>query len=160
VLLTSALTVPAFAQQGTLKVVSIDVEGGGGTLFVTPEGKSLLIDTGWPGFNGRDADRIVAAAKLAGLKKLDFVLVTHYHRDHVGGFEVHLAPDLGGERVHQPRVAAAVPVWTGIGHTGDRSVADEVAASLSRLDPEAALSNPALIDPKNSGASWRRLAVC
>jgi len=47
--LSSALTVPALAADGTLKVVSLDVEGGGGTLFVTPEGKSLLIDTGWPG---------------------------------------------------------------------------------------------------------------
>ena len=47
-LLASALAVPALAAEGTLKIVSVDVEGGGGTLFVTPEGKSLLIDTGWP----------------------------------------------------------------------------------------------------------------
>ena len=51
-LLTTMLTAPALAAEGTLKVVSIDVEGGGGTLFVTPEGKSLLIDTGWPGGAG------------------------------------------------------------------------------------------------------------
>lgn len=51
-LLTSALTVPAIAAEGTLKIVSLDMEGGGGTLFVTPEGTSLLIDTGWPGGAG------------------------------------------------------------------------------------------------------------
>jgi hypothetical protein len=45
----------------------------------------LLIDTGWPGFNGRDADRIVAAAHAAGLKRIDYVLITHHHDDHVGG---------------------------------------------------------------------------
>ena len=93
-LLTSALIVPAAAQQGTLKVVSIDVEGGGGTLFVTPEGKSLLIDTGWPGGYGllpspdgakNSAERIVAAAKKLGVTKLDYVIITHYHMDHVGG---------------------------------------------------------------------------
>jgi len=94
VLLTSALTVPAIAAEGTLKVVSVDVEGGGGTLFVTPEGKSLLIDTGWPSGAGllpspdgaqNSADRIVAAAKKLGVSKLDYVIITHYHMDHVGG---------------------------------------------------------------------------
>lgn len=68
-----------------LTIYCIDVEGGQATLFVTPDGESLLIDTGWDGFNGRDADRIVAAAKDAHLKKIDYVLITHYHADHVGG---------------------------------------------------------------------------
>jgi beta-lactamase superfamily II metal-dependent hydrolase len=63
----------------------IDVEGGQATLVVSPSGQSLLIDAGWPGYEGRDADRILAAAHQAGIKQLDFVLITHYHRDHVGG---------------------------------------------------------------------------
>src|SRR5260370_39356634 len=53
--------------------------------MVTPSGQSLLIDTGWPGFNGRDAGRIVAAAKAAGVDRIDYVVITHFHRDHVGG---------------------------------------------------------------------------
>ena len=70
------------------------MEGGGGTLFVTPEGKSLLIDTGWPSGAGllpspdgakNSADRIVAAAKKLGVSKIDYLIVTHYHMDHVGG---------------------------------------------------------------------------
>lgn len=73
------------AESKPLQVYSIDVEGGQSTLIVTPSGESLLIDTGWPGFNGRDADRIVAAAKTASLKQIDYVLITHFHRDHVGG---------------------------------------------------------------------------
>jgi competence protein ComEC len=68
-----------------LQMYFIDVEGGQATLIVSPAGQSLLIDTGWPGYEGRDADRIVAAAHQAGLKQLDYVLITHYHRDHVGG---------------------------------------------------------------------------
>src|ERR1700688_1866789 len=69
----------------TLQIYFIDVEGGQSTLVVSPSGESLLIDTGWPGYEGRDADRIMAAAHQAGIAKLDYVLITHYHRDHVGG---------------------------------------------------------------------------
>ncbi len=68
-----------------LEIYFIDVEGGQATLIVSPSGHSLLIDTGWRGFDARDADRIVQAAKAAKIKQLDYVLITHYHRDHVGG---------------------------------------------------------------------------
>lgn len=68
-----------------LQIYFIDVEGGQATLVVSPSGQSLLIDTGWPGYEGRDADRIVATAHAAGVKQIDYVLITHYHRDHVGG---------------------------------------------------------------------------
>jgi beta-lactamase superfamily II metal-dependent hydrolase len=93
-LMMSALAVPALAAEGTLKMVAIDVEGGGGTLFVAPDGTSLLVDTGWPSGAGllpspdgakNSADRIVAAAKKLGVKKLDYVIITHFHMDHAGG---------------------------------------------------------------------------
>ena len=45
----------------------------------------MLVDTGWPGYNRRDAGRILAAAKSAGVKKIDYLVTTHYHSDHVGG---------------------------------------------------------------------------
>jgi beta-lactamase superfamily II metal-dependent hydrolase len=68
-----------------LEVYAIDVEGGQATLFVSPSGESMLVDTGWGGFNKRDAERIAAAAKTAGVKKIDYLVTTHYHADHVGG---------------------------------------------------------------------------
>jgi competence protein ComEC len=91
----------AWAAAGKLQIYFIDVEGGQSTLFVSPTGQSLLVDTGWMGFNGRDADRIVAAAKSAGISKIDFVLITHYHADHAGGI---------------PQLVARIPVGTFIDH--------------------------------------------
>lgn len=105
-----ALCAVATAQaqgRGKLRVFFVDVEGGQATLFVTPAGESLLIDTGWPGNNGRDADRIVAAAKKAGLAKIDYVLITHYHDDHVGGVR---------------QLAARIPVGTFIDHGTNREL--------------------------------------
>lgn len=90
-LLVSALPAAAApgASAGRLLIYSIDVEGGQSTLLVSPTGSSLLIDTGWPDNNGRDTDRILAAMHDAGVTKLDRVLITHFHVDHVGG-----VPDL------------------------------------------------------------------
>src|SRR6202163_4433080 len=84
ILLGAAL---AMAAQGakTLDIYFIDVEGGQSTLVVSPSGQSLLIDTGYAGNSGRDALRIAAAAKAAGVKRIDTLLITHFHPDHVGG---------------------------------------------------------------------------
>jgi beta-lactamase superfamily II metal-dependent hydrolase len=83
-LLGAALGTPAPETDRALRIFFVDVEGGQATLFVTPAGQSLLIDTGWPGNDGRDADRIVAAAKKANLNKIDYVLITHFDRIPIG----------------------------------------------------------------------------
>jgi competence protein ComEC len=75
----------AAAPTKMLTIYFIDVEGGQATLIVMPEGQSLLVDAGWPGFNDRDPDRIVTAARDAGVSQIDNLLVTHFHGDHVGG---------------------------------------------------------------------------
>src|SRR5260370_817658 len=84
--LTLLLLIPVAAHAAkTLDIYFIDVEGGQSTLVVSPSGQSLLIDTGWAGFSGRDADRIANAAKLAHVKRIDYLLITHHHSDHEGG---------------------------------------------------------------------------
>ncbi len=104
---TTVLTSAAHSQSSSqaLKVYFIDVEGGQATLFVTPAGESLLIDTGWPGYNGRDAERIASTAKSAGLSKIDYLLITHYHADHAGGI---------------PQLVAKIPVGTFLDHGPNR----------------------------------------
>ena len=94
------LCVPLYAA-GTLDVYFIDVEGGQSTLFVSPSGESMLVDTGWPGFNGRDADRIVSVARTAGVTRLNYVVITHFHTDHVGGV---------------PQLAERIPIGTYVDH--------------------------------------------
>jgi len=97
-LLASAALLPAAKN---LEVYSIDVEGGQATLIVSPSGQSMLVDAGWPGYNRRDADRILAAAKSAGVKKIDYLLVTHFHTDHAGGV---------------PQLAEKMPIGTFVDH--------------------------------------------
>ena len=70
----------------TLDIYIVDVEGGNATLFVSPSGESLLIDTGNAGAAAvRDAERIMAAVKDAGLARIDHLITTHWHGDHFGG---------------------------------------------------------------------------
>ena len=71
--------------RSTLEILYVDVEGGAATLIVTPAGESILVDAGWPGFEGRDAKRIEAAMKKAGITEIDHLIMTHYHTDHYGG---------------------------------------------------------------------------
>ena len=87
------------AQRETLDIYFIDVEGGQSTLLVTPSGQTLLIDAGWAGVpsggrmqgtpgdphKARDANRIAAAARDAGVTSIDYLLITHFHPDHIGG---------------------------------------------------------------------------
>ncbi len=102
---SGARAVEAQEAAKSLRIYTIDVEGGQSTLLVSPTGSSLLVDTGWPSVDGhasdsyqrglhdsglpdnhaRDTERIQAAMKDAGITKLDYVLITHFHVDHVGG---------------------------------------------------------------------------
>jgi beta-lactamase superfamily II metal-dependent hydrolase len=79
----------------------IDVEQGNSMLIVSPSGESLLIDAGSAGHGGRDAARVLAAIKKAGLSRIDYLVVTHYHNDHYGA---------------TPELARMIPIVNWIDH--------------------------------------------
>ena len=91
VLLILFLGVPLTTAQAqeTLDIYLIDVEGGGATLFVSPAGESLLVDTGNGGQSAaRDARRIMDAMQDAGVAEIDHLITTHWHGDHYGAMEL------------------------------------------------------------------------
>jgi competence protein ComEC len=84
-LLFAVSNLTADEKNGRLDIYFIDVEGGAATLFVTPQGETLLIDSGYPDNGGRDRDRILHVLRdVAGKKHLDHAAVTHWHLDHYG----------------------------------------------------------------------------
>jgi len=106
-----------------LLIYAIDVEGGQATLLVAPSGASLLVDTGWPDANGRDADRIQAAMRDAGIARIDHLLITHFHVDHVGGV---------------PELVKRVPIGEFLDHGPNREDSDitrhDYAAYLKAIE--------------------------
>ncbi len=97
------------AAEGSLTIYFIDVEGGAATLLVTPLGESVLIDSGYPDNHGRDLDRIIHVARdVAGVKKIDHAVVSHWHLDHFGNH-------------------AALAAKFGIGTFWDRGIPDALA---------------------------------
>jgi competence protein ComEC len=129
----------------TLDIYFIDVEGGQSTLIVTPAGEALLVDAGFPGDGtftsrpgdprqARDASRILAAARDAGVTRIDFLLVTHFHADHDGGVL---------------ELAQQIPIRTFIDHGGVLPEAESVAGTLQAFGwYEAVRAKGRHIDPK------------
>ncbi len=99
-LLGTLLWLPCVSAQELL-IYFLDVDGGQATLVVVDGKASMLVDAGWPGFEGRDTEKILAAAKDAGVTRLDIMLTTHYHTDHVGGV---------------PQLAARIPIGKYVDH--------------------------------------------
>ena len=120
-----------------MEVYFVDVEGGQATLMVAPSGESLLVDTGWAGHNHRDADRIAAAAKHAGVKKIDYLVITHFHSDHVGGV---------AQLVEKIPVVTFVDHGTSVENSQDASVLFKSYAA-HREKGKHLTSNPAIPSP-------------
>jgi competence protein ComEC len=111
-LFLAALVGGCIGPPSSLRIYFIDVEGGQSTLVVTPARQTLLIDAGFPSTGtfdsktgdartARDPQRILAAARDAGVTAIDMLLVTHFHADHDGGV---------------PELSELVPIHTFVDH--------------------------------------------
>src|ERR1039458_3991697 len=100
----------------TLEIYAIDVEGGKAKLFVSPSGESMLVDTGYDAPDGRDTERILKVVALAGVRQLDYLVITHYHKDHIGGVA---------------RLSKRLPIRTFVDHGKNLETVKDVAALRS-----------------------------
>jgi competence protein ComEC len=126
------LVAPALWAAKWLEIYFIDVEGGQSTLIVDPQGESLLIDTGWPDSNHRDADRIMAAVKAANIDHIDYVILTHYHSDHAGGVS---------------ELARRIPITTFADHGPNMEPTPETGANYAAYLKVAAQSQRVILKP-------------
>src|SRR5437870_8185952 len=126
-------TVRSQTASRTLDIYFIDVEGGAATLIVSPTGESLLIDTGFPG--DRDSGRIAhVALEVAGLKQIDHCIVTHWHRDHVGGVAT---------------LAKLIPIKSYYDHGLPQTIASDMQAELIEAYKQTTRSKSVTLKPGN-----------
>ena len=148
-LILTLLCFPAFgvadSSTKTLDIYFIDVEGGAATLLVTPAGESMLIDSGYPDNHGRDKDRIISVARdVAGLKKIDHAVATHWHRDHYGNHAV-VASEFGIGTFWDRGIPEVV--------AEDSSFEDRIAAYRAACQNESKALAPGDLIPLKSGGT-------
>ncbi len=89
----------AAADGSAMQVTFLDVGQGDCELIVLPSGKTILIDAG----ESKSADDIISFLEEQGISRLDYVIATHPHADHIGGMqEVIEAFDVG--EIYMPKV--------------------------------------------------------
>ena len=106
----AVIAAPLAQASKDLRVYVIDTEGGKAALWITPSGQTVLIDAGNPG--GRDTDRLMDAIKDAGVTKIDYLVSTHYHVDHIGGLQ---------------ELAKRIPIGTFVDHGATVEEREQVA---------------------------------
>jgi competence protein ComEC len=156
-----------FSASRNLEIYWIDAEGGAATLIVSPSGQSMLVDTANRTPDDRDVKRILAAAQQAGLKKIDFLLTTHFHSDHIGAMPAlsKLIPiDMyldHGESVEmsRPQVAAAYQAYVELSQGKRKILQAGDKIPLNGLDIEVLMSaGKAITHPLKGGGP--NAAIC
>ena len=141
-LLTATLATAQNRATGSLEIYFVDTEGGQATLYVSPTGESVLVDTGNPG--ERDHARIMATLATAGVTRLDYVLLTHYHVDHIGGLQ---------------EIARHVPIGTFVDHGPSVEPREQVSGFQAAYAEMAGRARRLTVKPGDrlpvDGLDWR-----
>ncbi|MCX6628364.1 MAG: MBL fold metallo-hydrolase [Candidatus Solibacter sp.] len=138
-----------FPASRNLEIYWIDAEGGAATLIVSPSGQSMLVDTANRTPDDRDAKRIFAATQQAGLKKIDILLTTHYHSDHVGGMlalskliPIEMYLDHGEPiEISRPPIAAAYKAYLELSQGKRKALAAGDRIPLKGVEIQVVISN-------------------
>jgi competence protein ComEC len=148
------------AASKNLEIYWIDADGGASTLIVSPSGESMLVDSGNRTPDDRDAKRIYATAQQAGLKKIDILLTTHFHSDHMGGMAalaklipIEMYMDHGESvEIARPDVAAAYKAYEELSAGKRRILKAGDRIPLKDLDIDVIMSAGAAISKPLKGA--------
>ena len=164
-LLSGACSV--FAAPKNLEIYWIDAEGGAATLIVAPSGESLLVDTANRTPDDRDAKRILAATQKAGLKKIDILLTTHFHGDHIGAMQalakmipIGMYMDHGESvEIARPNVATAYKAYVDLAGANRRILKAGDKIPLKGVDVEVVIAAGQAIAKPLAGAGEKN-ATC
>jgi competence protein ComEC len=156
-----------FGASKNLEIYWIDAEGGAATLIVSPSGESMLVDTANRTPDDRDAKRIMAAVQKAGLKKIDYLMTTHFHGDHYGALPAlaKLIPigtylDHGDSvELSRPNVAAMFKGYTDLAGANRKSLKAGDKVPLKGVDIQVLISNGQAITKPLKGAGAKN-ATC
>lgn len=84
----------------------IDVGQADSMLGILPNGETILIDAG----NREDGNTIISYIKKQQIKKIDYLIATHPHEDHIGGLaEVINSFDIGS--IYMPKVSTTTKTF-------------------------------------------------